>query len=112
MKKAFLLGILLTVLSVSMVSCDDEDYDPINAPFLGKWVQDDGRSTFVFDSDGWGSYSDFNGTYDFTWDWNDYEVDIYFQNGDEWNYGWDMDGPVNLILYDDYTGAELYYTRF
>ena len=56
-------------------------------------------------------YTDFNGSFDFNWEYDDYELEVYFLNGDEWDFEWDLDGEI-LELYDEDTMVTTYYQPF
>lgn len=120
---------MLTLFAVifvafSFTSCDDDDdywgYDPSSAPFLGTWYGIDNSSSFVFDSDGWGTYTDMTGrSYNIQWEYDRYELEIEFPfdygwddyaPDDDWEFNWSMTGNI-LNLYDTTYGGTTSYTR-
>ncbi len=108
--KTFLLSLVMAFLAVGLSSCDDVEYDPADAPFLGSWIQDSGAAGFTFFSNGSGYYTNYydGDVVEFTWDYDDWYLNIYFIE-DEWNYQWDFTPDMELELYDTFTSQTIYF---
>ena len=108
--KTFLLSLVMAILAAGLSSCDDVEYDPADAPFLGSWIQDSGATGFTFFSNGSGYYTNYydGDVVEFTWDYDDWYLNIYFIE-DEWNYQWDFTPDMELELYDTYTSQTIYF---
>lgn len=116
-KKKFLVWLMLTIcMSLTFNACDSDDgyYGDYtgNAPFLGTWYGMSTDITFTFNSSGYGIYTNQYGEYyNFSWDYGENYLDVYFNDGTIWNLDWRFTPKGYLALYDENLGYTTYYTR-
>ncbi len=115
--KKFWVWLMLTVcMSLTFNACDsDDDYYGDytgNAPFLGTWYGVSTDVTFTFDSSGYGTYTNQEGDiYNFSWEYGDDYLEVYFTDGTTWNMEWSLTESGYLALYDEDLDYTTYYTR-
>ncbi len=114
MKKNLFIALLAVILSVSFVSCEDDGWNPGDAPFLGSWYGVNNGSAFTFYSNGNGWYSDeYGNTTPFSWEYDRDELDIYLDDayGSYWAFAWSFTPDGYLSLFDLDYGGTTYYAR-
>ena len=117
-QKKFWVWLMLTVfMSLTFNACDDDGddyygYNTTNAPFLGTWYGMSTDITFTFNSSGYGTYTNQYGQmYDFTWYYDEDDLDVYFNDGTTWNMEWNFTPKGYLALYDENLNYTTYYMR-
>lgn len=114
-----ILVMMVAVMSVmALSSCDDDDTYYGN-PLTGRWQliapTNVNYNEWVLNPNGTGTYfvSDYWGDDYYPIRWNSYgnQLQVYFQNGEVWNYGWTVQG-YTLYLYPDNSGIPLVYQSY